>query len=228
MNSLYRTVICALATVTWLSFTSCARHSTAANALTAQSDNLIASPTSSPPSLASAADSKVSIAQNSVNSRPPHEKLQQSKGTSPIVTTADIPGFNSPIFKPTYLPAGFYLREFQAMETYYIDDPTPFDYSIIYQERDQFTCLEIYSVLDGTSFGDIGLSETSVKVGQGNVTVYSGNVEGRPMIVAQVDGEQIGLPSNYYFTLASGYDQYCQPVSLDEFIQVLQSMRLLK
>jgi hypothetical protein len=227
MNQLYRTIVCALATVAWLSLSSYARNSTATQSPTAQSDNLSISTTNSPPSITREADSKTSIAQNTVNSRSLAQKIQQSQQSIPIVTTADIPGFNIPIFKPTYLPSGFYLREFHALENYYINDPNPFSYLIMYREREKDTCLEIYDVLDGTSFEDLGLSETSVNVLQGEVTVYSGNVEGKPMIIAQVNGEQVGLPSTYYFTLISGYNNGCDPVSMEEFIKVLQSMKPL-
>jgi hypothetical protein len=243
MNQPYRTVVCALATVVWLSLNSCARNSTATQSPNTQSDNLSVSRTNSSPSTTREADSKTFIAQNTGNSRSPDQKMQRYQQTIPIVTTADLPEFDMPIFKPTYLPVGFFLREFQALEHYYdlIDDPNPFVYSITYQKRDTYTCLEIYSSLDGTSFEDLGLSETSVKMSHGEVTVYSGNVEGRPMIVAlvpvdvdgtllDVDVEQLGLLSSgkfFLFTIISGYSDWCEPVSMEEFIQVLQSMKLL-
>ncbi|MEQ8996478.1 MAG: hypothetical protein RID53_08230 [Coleofasciculus sp. B1-GNL1-01] len=227
MNQPDRTVVCALAAVTWLSLASCARNSTATKAPTAQSDNLSISTTNSPPSITREADSKTSIAQNTGNSRYSDQEIQLSQQTISIVTTVDIPGFNAPIFKPTYLPSGFYLMEFQATENYYINASNPFSYSIIYREREKNTCLELYDALDGTSFESLGLSEISVNVLQGEVTVYSGNVEDRPMIIARVKGEQVGLPSSYYFTLISGYSDWCEPVSIEEFIQVLQSMKPL-
>lgn len=223
MNQPYRTVVCALATVVWLSLTSCARNSTAT-----QSPGIFARGlTNSSPSITRETDSKTSIAQTTENSRSTAQKMQRSQQSIPLVTTADIPGFNSPLFKPTYLPSGFYLMEFQTIENYYLNAPNPFSYSMIYREREKDTCLEIYDALDGTSFELLGLSESSVNILQGEVTVYSGNVEDRPMIVAQVKGEQVGLPSSYYFTLISGYSDWCEPVSMEEFIKVLQSMKPL-
>lgn len=188
--------------------------------------------TSSPPSITREADSKTSIFQNTGNSRSPAQKMQLSQQTIPIVTTADLPpGFNIPIAIPTYLPSGFYLKEFQAFDAGYVGQDA-FHYSITYEEVDNSTCLEISSGIDGTSFESLGLSETSVKLSQGEVTVYSGNVEGKPIIVALDWGKQIGLPSSdYRMTLISGYDSSggsCNPVSMEEFIQVLQSLKPLK
>jgi hypothetical protein len=228
MNQPYRTVICTLATVALLSLSSCARNSTTTQSPNTQSDNLSVSRTNSSPSTTREADSKTFIAQNTINSRSPAQKIQQSHSTIPIVTTADTPGgFTATIFKPTYLPSGFFLTGFHALEHYY-DEPNPFNYSIIYRERGKDTCLEIYDVLDGTSFEFFALSETSVNVLQSKVTVYSVNLEGRSMIVARFNGEQFGLPSSYYFTLISGYTDWCEPVSMEEFIKVLQSMKPLQ
>ncbi|HAG81565.1 MAG TPA: hypothetical protein DCL61_10445 [Cyanobacteria bacterium UBA12227] len=233
MNQPYRTVVCILATVAWLSLSSYARNSTATQSPTTQSDNLSISTTSSPPSITRAADSKTSIAQNTENSRSSAQKMQQSQQTIPIVTTADLPpGFNIPIAIPTYLPSGFYLKQFLAFDAGYVGQDT-FYYSIVYEEVDNYSCLEISSGIDGTAFEYLGLSETSVKVSQGEVTVYSGNVEGKPMIIALDWGKQIGLPSSdYRMTLISGYDSSggdeCNPVSMEEFIKVLQSLKPLK
>jgi len=67
MNQPYQTVICALATIVWLSLSSCARKSTATQSPTAQSDNLSISTKSSPPSITRETDSKTSIAQTTEN-----------------------------------------------------------------------------------------------------------------------------------------------------------------
>ncbi len=233
MNQLYRTVVCTFATVAWLSLSSYARNSTATQSPMTQSDNLSISTTSSPPSITRAANSKTSIAQNTENSRSSAQKRQQSQQTIPIVTTADTPGgFSNTIFKPTYLPSGFFLTEFQALEHYY-DEPNPFNYSIIYRERGKNTCLEINDALDPSQFDYSGLSGTPVNFLQSEVVVYSGNIRGKAVIFASVNGEQIGLPSTYYFTLISGYDHgysdySCEPVSMEEFIKVLQSLKPLK
>jgi len=233
MNQPYRTVLCALVAVAWLSLTSCTRNSTATKVPTAQSDTLSVSTTNSPPSITREAESKTSIAKNTVNSRSPKQNMQRYQQNIPIVTTADLhPRFNIPIAIPTYLPSGFYLREFHAFDLGYVGQDA-FHYSITYEEVDNYSCLEISSGSYGTSFEYLGLSETSVKLSLGEVTVYSGNVEGKPMIIALDLGKQIGLPSsNYGMTLISGYDSSgggeCNPVSMEEFIQVLQSLKPLK
>lgn len=219
MNRLYRTIVCALATIAWLSLSSYARNSTATQLPTPQSDNLSISTKNSPPSITRKADSKTPIAQNTGNSRSPAQKIQLSQRTIPIAI-------------PSYLPSGFYLKEFQAFDAGYVGQDA-FHYSIAYEEVENSTCLEISSGIDGTSFEYLGLSETSVKLSQGEITVYSGNVEGKPIIVALDWGKQIGLPSSdYRMTLISGYDRSggdeCNPVSMEEFIQVLQSLKPLK
>lgn len=220
MNQLSRTAVCALEAFALLLLSNCATHSTATKPPAAQSKSSIASLTNPVSSVASTANPKIAIVQNTGNLLSPEQKMQLSQ-------------LNIPIFTPTYLPSGFRLIKFDAGKEE-INGGVSSYYSILYQ-KDNNTCLEISSGVD-PAMSLRRLSKTSVKTSLGEVTVYSGNVEGKPLILGQLSSKQGHMLRSGMVVRSAQMKpdgtwtpaEWCNPVSMEEFTQVLRSLEVLK
>jgi hypothetical protein len=217
MNQLYRTAVFALGTVALLSWSRCAANGAASQVATAPVSRPIALATTPDNSLAASPDfSKTAIAKNTSNLLSSKQKTQLNQLGMPIIV-------------PTYLPGGFRLTNFSANKER--DDYASGEdswYSIFYQGTNN-TCLEVSANVDpAMSMGN--LQKTLVNSRLGAVEVYSGNVEGKPMIVGlfslgKKNGYMLRTGAWMPLNLPTGR---CNPVSRKEYIQVLKSLERLK
>lgn len=215
MNQLCRTAVFALGAVALLSLVSCATNGVTAKPPTPRASSPIATTTPDSSGAASTASPKTPIAQNTGSLLSPQQKAQLAQLSMPIVL-------------PSYLPGGFRLTKFSAEQEQGEVSGEYSSYSIFYQGAND-TCLEFGANSD-PAISLERLQKTSVETGLGKVKVYSGNVEGKPMIVGL-----FSLPNNNGYMLRTGAwmpptipGRRCNPVSMEEYIQVLKSLKRLK
>jgi hypothetical protein len=214
MNQPYRTAVFALGTIALLCLSNCAANGAASkvpahpgnssNPVAQNSDSARATSTASP---------KTSIAYKTNNLLSNQQKGQLAQ-------------LGIPIAVPTYLPAGFRLTKFSAQKEE--DEASGAWYSLFYQGANN-TCLEFSANVDPAMSLE-RLPKTLVKTRLGEVEVYSGNVEGKPMVVGL-----FSLPKNNGYMLRTGAwtpatnpGRRCNPVSRNEYIRVLRSLEMLK
>jgi hypothetical protein len=217
MNQPYRTAVFILGTVALLAWSSCAANGAASKVPTAPVSRAIALATTPDTSFAASPDfSKTAIAKNTSNLLSSEQKAQLTQLGMPIVV-------------PTYLPGGFRLTNFLAKKDR--DDYASGEYSwysMFYQGTNN-TCLEVSANVDpAMSMGN--LQKTLVNSRLGAVEVYSGNVEGKPLIVGLFS---LGKNNGYMLRTGAWMPQNlpggrCNPVSRKEYIQVLKSLERLK
>lgn len=202
----YRTAVFILGSVGLLAWSSCTANGVASQVATAPDTSVAAS----------ADFSKTAIAKNTSNLLSSKQKAQLTQLSMPIAV-------------PTYLPGGFRLTNFLAKKER--DDYASGEYSwysIFYQGTNN-SCLEVSANVDpAMSMGN--LQKTLVKTRLGSVEVYSGNVEGKPMIVGLFS---LGKKNGYMVRTGAWIPQNlaggrCNPVSRKEYIQVLKSLEMLK
>ncbi|HEY9642776.1 MAG TPA: hypothetical protein V6C57_19970 [Coleofasciculaceae cyanobacterium] len=235
MNPLYQAAALALGTVALLSLSNCATdatNSTPAALSSAEAESPVVSvahPTAAP--VTDTAASTRPIAQDT--------SAQDTSAQNPAsLLSADqkkqLFHLNVPILVPTFLPADFRLTKVDAGEEQLVNGSYSY-YSILYQ-GDHNTCLEISTGVD-PAMSTAHLSKTLVTLPLGEATVYSGEVEGRSMIM----GNLVAPPQGYM--LRSGLvvrpaeskpdgswtaAEWCQPVNMETFTQVLQSLETLE
>lgn len=118
-----------------------------------------------------------------------------------------------PIVAPTYLPKGFQLTHADGEEGHYSNGDDDSGYSLIYKGPEN-TCIEVRSSKDGPR----GAWQQIVKTRFGSIKVFTENNQGKTSIYSFVPIQ--GQP-----VLISGAS--CNPVSMQEYIHVLQSLELL-
>jgi len=151
------------------------------------------------------------------------------------VQKAQLAQLGIPIALPTYLPAGFRLTDFSAKKEQHDYVCCEYSwYSIFYQGANH-ACLEVSANLDpAMALSTSHLQKTSVKTRLGEVEVYSGNVEGKPMIVGLLFLPSQNRHKNGYMLRTGAWmprtnpGRRCNPVSREEYIQVLKSLEMLK
>lgn len=120
-----------------------------------------------------------------------------------------------PIVAPTYLPKGFQLTHADGEEGRYINGDDDSGYSLIYKGPDN-TCIEVRSSKDGPR----GTWQQIVETRFGSIKVFTNNhPQGKLSIYSFVP--IAGQP-----VLFSG-GVSCNPVSMAEYIHVLQSLEVL-
>lgn len=211
MNQRCRTAICAVGAVALLSLFSCASSGVTAKPPTDRArftapDNSEAASTALP---------KTSIEKNTGSLLSKEQKAQLAQLGIPIVL-------------PSFLPGGFRLTKFSAQKQLDEASGDYSSYSIFYQGANN-TCLELSANSD-PGISTEGRKETSVETQLGSVKVYRISVEGKPMIVGL-----FSLPKNNGYMLRTGAwmpptipGRRCNPVSMEEYIQVLKSLKRLK
>jgi hypothetical protein len=125
-----------------------------------------------------------------------------------------------PLVLPTYLPPGFQVKRFETGTEETIDYKYSY-YSLVYAGADN-TCLELAANTD-PAMTTGGLNNTSIATPLGQVTVSSGNVEGKPLIIGL-----FSLPrNNGYFLRTGGWvsGKRCAPVSREEYLRALRSLK---
>lgn len=165
-------------------------------------------------------DAKTTIAQHPENLLSADQKRQLNQ-------------LGIPIYIPTYLPTGFRLTKFDAGKEELRNGSYSY-YSLLFQGSNN-TCLEVSSGVDpAMSLGR--LSKRSMKTSLGETTVYSGTVEGRQLILAQIPSKQghmlrsgmVARPAEMKPDGTWKPAEWCQPVSTEEFNQVLRSLKVMK
>lgn len=164
-------------------------------------------------------DAKTTIAQNPETLLSANQKRQLNQ-------------LGIPIYIPTYLPTGFRLTKFDAGKEELRNGSYSY-YSLLFQGNDN-TCLEVSSGVDpAMSLGR--LPKRSLKTSLGEVTVYSGTVEGRRLILAQIPSKQghilrsgtVARPAEMKPDGTWKPAEWCQPVSTAEFNQALRSLKVM-
>ena len=214
MNQPYRTAVFALGTIALLSLSNCAVNG-ATTKVSAPLGNSSKTLTQNP---GTTVDTSTAFPKTSITYKTNHFLSNQQK--------AQLAQLGIPIAVPTYLPAGFRLTQFSAQKEE--DEASGAWYSMFYQGANN-TCLEL-SVNVDPAMSLERLQKTLVKTRLGEVKVYSGNVEGKPMTVGL-----FSLPKNNGYMLRTGAwmpttnpGRRCNPVSRNEYIQVLRSLEMLK
>jgi len=210
MNKLYRTIFFTLGAV-FLHFlvsyaTDSATVTSSAIPLATTQDTFFAAKT---------AEHKTLNAQNTGNLLSPKQKAQLSQ-------------LGIPIALPSYVPRGFRLTYFSA-EKAQSQDPGDYSSYVIFYQGANNTCLE-FSANSDPAISLERLQKKSVATQLGQVKVYSGKVEGKPMIVGL-----FSLANNNGYMLRTGAwmppntpGGRCNPVTIEEYIQVLKSVKKLQ
>jgi hypothetical protein len=129
-----------------------------------------------------------------------------------------------PIVLPTYLPQNFRVTDFDAGKEEMANESYSY-YSIIYKGANN-TCLELTANTD-PGMTTSGLNTTSMTTALGKVTVSSGNLENKPIIIGL-----FSLPrnsNNGYMLRTGGWvpGRRCATIGKDEYLQVLKSLRII-
>lgn len=209
MNQPYRTAIFALGTVALLALTSCATN--------AASTNL-------PPS------SSVTPAANSANSAQDRTIIAQAAGDLlSKAQKAELAQLGIPIVLPAYLPPGFRVKQFHADKGEYANGDNDSGYLISYQGANN-SCITLYSSQDGPR----GQRQKLVQTRFGSVGIYTQKRNGKTFIYSFIP--IAGNPSltsggSLPDTAGMGTDgggKSCNAVSMEEYVQVLKSLKVMK
>ncbi|NJR66482.1 MAG: hypothetical protein HC772_16030, partial [Leptolyngbyaceae cyanobacterium CRU_2_3] len=215
MNQRHPTAALVLGAIALSLLTHCAANTATTNS----------SPVSSSPAvtLSSAVATPAEIAQNPASPLPAEQLSVDQKN--------QLSQLSVPVLVPTFLPAGFRLTKFDAGEEQLTNGSYSY-YSLLYQ-GDNNTCLEISTGVD-PALSTSRLSKALVTTPLGEATVYSGEVEGRSLILSMVSAQPqeymlrsglVARPAEQQPDGSWSAAELCQPVSMETYTQVLRSLR---
>ncbi|HEY9878521.1 MAG TPA: hypothetical protein V6D29_08695 [Leptolyngbyaceae cyanobacterium] len=138
-----------------------------------------------------------------------------------------------PVLMPTYLPPTFQITQVDAGREELVDDSYDY-YSILYQGENN-TCLAISSGVD-PALSTERLTKTTVTTALGEAEIYTGIVEDRALIMADLPTQQrhllrsglVAKPTEMNPNGSWASSEWCEPVSQEEFLQVLQSLEAVQ
>lgn len=138
-----------------------------------------------------------------------------------------------PILMPTYLPLTFQVTQVDAGHEELVDGG--YDYYSILYEGDNNTCLAISSGVD-PAMSTEGLAKTTATTALGEATIYTGKVEDRPLIMADLPTQQghllrsglVARPAEMNSDGSWKSAEWCEPVNQEKFLQVLESLEAVQ